>query len=163
MARIRCGFTLIEMLVVMVILAILALIAAPSYVDQIVRRQIMDAMPLADIAKAPIASAWAMAQPLPPDNAAAGLPAEDLVVSNYVKSLAVSEGSIHITFGNSANGLIRDKVLTIRPGVIDEAPVVPVAWVCGYASGPDKMTIKGENRTNIPSSFLPLNCRAPGK
>ena len=48
-----------------------------------------------------------------------------------------------------ANG----KVLTLRPAVVEEAPVVPVAWVCGSAEAPDKMTVKGKNETNIPDTF----------
>jgi type IV pilus assembly protein PilA len=50
--------------------------------------------------------------------------------------------------------------------VVKDAPIVPVAWVCGYAEAPAKMTLIGENRTNIPPRFLPYACRAregPGK
>jgi len=36
---------------------------------------------------------------------------------------------------------------------------VPVAWVCGYAEAPEKMTLIGENRTNIPAGYLPVQCR----
>jgi len=32
--------------------------------------------------------------------------------------------------------------------------------VCGYATAPDKMTIRGENKTNIPPGWLPIRCRA---
>lgn len=160
MKTIHNGFSLLEMMVVMAIMGILAMTAIPSYMHQIVRRQIVDAVPLAEIAKTPIAAAWVMAQAFPPDNAGAGLPAPDLVVSNHIKSVSVQNGAIQITFGNSASGLIKDKLLTLRPAVVDEAPIVPVAWVCGYASGPGKMTIKGENKTNIPEEYLPLSCRS---
>jgi type IV pilus assembly protein PilA len=37
-----------------------------------------------------------------------------------------------------------------------------VAWVCGNAEPPNRMTAKGLNKTNIPLQFLPLNCRALG-
>lgn len=161
MATVRNGFSLLEMLVVIAVMGILAMTAIPSYMHQIVRRQIIDAVPLADIAKKPIASSWTLAQSLPSDNAGAGLPAEDMVVSNFIKSVSVQEGAIQITFGNSANGLIKGKLLTLRPAVVESAPVVPVSWVCGYAAGPGKMTVKGENKTNIPAEYLPLNCRAP--
>ena len=52
------GFTMVEMMVVIVVIAILALMAAPSFQDQIIRDQINGALPLADIAKPPNATAW---------------------------------------------------------------------------------------------------------
>jgi type IV pilus assembly protein PilA len=162
MATRRDGFTMIELMVVIAIICILALIAAPSYLDQMIRKQIVDAVPLAEIAKTPIAAAWAVAQSLPRDNAGAGLPAADKIVNNFISALSVQDGAIHITFGNSANSLLKGKVLSLRPAVVEDAPIVPVAWVCGNAAGPGKMTIKGENKTTIPAAYLPFNCRASG-
>ena len=56
------GFTMVEMLVVMAIIAILALLAAPNFQDTIVRNEIKEALPLADIAKQPVALTWSMTQ-----------------------------------------------------------------------------------------------------
>ena len=154
------GFTLIEVIVVIGIVAILALMAIPSYQDRFIRDQINEALPLVDIAKAPIAVSWTIAQSFPADNASAGLPPADKIVSNFISSVSVQGGAIHITFGNRANALIKGKVLSVRPAVVEDAPIVPVAWVCGYAPGPGKMTVKGENRSNIPMSYLPLKCRS---
>lgn len=154
------GFTLIEMMVVVAIIAILALLMLPSYQDKLVRDQIAEALPLADIAKPPIAAEWAAAQSFPADNAGAGLPPADKIVSNLISSVSVQSGALHLTFGNRANGQIKGKVLTLRPAVVEDAPVVPVAWICGYSPAPDKMTVKGENRTNIPALYLPFRCRA---
>ena len=39
----EAGFTMIELLVVMAIVAIMSLMAAPSYIDRLVRQQIVDA------------------------------------------------------------------------------------------------------------------------
>jgi type IV pilus assembly protein PilA len=160
MATSREGFTLMEMAVVMAIIAILALMAVPSYQDRIVRDQIVSGLPLADIAKAPIALSWATVQSFPADNAAAGLPPAEKVVNNYISSVAVQAGAIHITFGNSVNGIIKGKTLSLRPAVVADAPIVPVAWVCGDAPGPGQMTVKGENKTDIPANYLPVNCRS---
>lgn len=154
------GFTLIELMVVVAVLAILAMIALPSIQDRLVREQIVEAVRLADIAKTPIAASWTLAHVLPPDNASAGLPSPDKVVSNYVKALAVEGGAIHITFGNRAIAAISGRTLTLRPAIVEDAPVVPVAWVCGDVRAPDKMTVQGANRTDIAKKFLPLNCRA---
>ena len=163
MAVERAGFTLVEMMVVCAIIAILALMAVPSFQDQIVRDQINTALPLADIAKKPVAASWAALQAFPADNAGAGLPPADKIVSNHISSVLVQDGALHVTFGNRANGVINGKTLTLRPAVVTDAPIVPVAWVCGYAEPPNNMTVIGQNRTNIPANFLPFMCRARAK
>jgi type IV pilus assembly protein PilA len=163
MVTLRDGFTMVEMMIVIAVIAILALIAIPSFQDQIVRDQINKALPLADIVKQPISATWSAAQMFPADNASAGLPPADKIVNNYISSILVQNGAIHITFGNRANGLLAGKTLTLRPAVVDDAPIVPVTWVCGTAEAPGKMTVRGENRTNIPDTFLPFICRARGQ
>lgn len=158
-ARRHDGFTLIELMVAVGIVAILALMAIPSYQHKLVRDQVLETLPLADLAKTPIATAWTLTQTFPANNAQAGLPAADRIVSNLVSALSVQGGAIHITFGNRANGLIDGKMLTLRPAVVEGAPIVPVAWICGYAPVPGKMTAMGANRTDIPSAYLPYRCR----
>jgi len=158
-SKCRDGFTLIEMIVVMAIIAILALMLVPTYQDKLIRDQIVEALPLADLAKKRVEASWSGAQAFPRNNKAAGLPPAEKIVSNHIKETAVRDGAIHITFGNSANPQIIGKTLSLRPAVVMDAPVVPIAWVCGNAPGPDKMTVKGENKTNIPVAYLPFNCR----
>ncbi len=154
------GFTLLEMVVVIGIVAILALMAIPTYQDKFIRDQIAEALPLADIAKPPVALSWAVLQTFPADNAAAGLPVAEKIVNNTIRSVAIQGGAIDITFGNKANKVILGKILTLRPAVVEDAPIVPVTWVCGYATAPEKMTVKGENKTNIPPGYLPIRCRS---
>lgn len=149
-----------QMMAVIAAIAILALLAIPSFQGRIIRQQIESALPLADIAKKPIAASWAATQVLPPDNTAAGLPSSEKIVNNTVSALSVQDGAIHLTFGNRAHQAINGKTLTLRPAVVDDAPVVPVTWVCGNAEGPGKMTIRGGNQTSIPNAYLPLECRA---
>jgi type IV pilus assembly protein PilA len=154
------GFSIVEMLVVIGVIATLALMALPSYIEKSVREQVSEGLPLADVAKPPLAMAWALAQPFPADNAAAGLPIADKIVNNYISSVSVQDGAITLTFGNQASKSIKGKFLTIRPAVVEDSPIVPVAWICGNAAVPDKMTVKGANKTNLPPLFLPLRCRA---
>lgn len=157
-----CGFSLLELMIVIAIIVILALVALPGVPDKFIRDRIIEAVKLADIVKAPIAASWSQNKGLPVDNAAAGLPVADKIVNDYISSVAVESGAIQITFGNHANVAIRGKVLTLRPGVIEDATIVPVTWVCGDASPPDKMVAKGLNKTNVPARYLPFNCRAIG-
>jgi type IV pilus assembly protein PilA len=154
------GFTMMEMMAVVAVIAILATLALPSYFDRVVRDQIKTALPLADIAKEPIAKSWQLTQTFPVDNASAGLPPAEKIVANYVSAVGVHNGAINITFGNRASNSIAGKTLTLRPAVVEDAPIVPVAWACGYAEAPDKMTVNGENLTNIAQPLLPVECRA---
>ncbi|MGB7816003.1 MAG: pilin [Methylotenera sp.] len=153
------GFSAMEMMVVVAIIAILALIAIPFSLGRIVRENVVAALPLADTAKEPIAAAWKATKTLPVDNKEAGLPAPEKVVSNFVSSLVVQDGVIHMTLGNKVHPKIMGKILSLRPAVIEESQVVPIAWVCGNANAPDQMTVKGENRTNIPEEYLPRLCK----
>lgn len=156
------GFTMIELVVVLGLIAILSLMALPGYLEGNVRKQIAAALPLAEVAKRPVAAAWAAGLPLPATNADAGLPAPELIVDNQVSAVALENGAIHITFGNNAVRAIRGRVLTLRPAVVESAPVVPVAWVCAGARVPDRMSVRGQDRTTVPRAYLPFECRAGG-
>jgi len=154
------GFTLIEMMVVIAIIVVLALIALPGVPDKLIRDRIVESVKLADIVKPKVADAWSATGKLPVDNAAAGLPVADKIVNEYISSVAIESGAIQVTFGNRANTAIQGKVLSLRPGVIDDARIVPVSWVCGNAEPPNKMTVKGLNKTDVPARYLPFNCRS---
>jgi len=153
------GFTLIELMAVVAVIAILATLALPSMQDRIVRAQIVEAVPIADIAKPGIALAWQTLKTLAPDNASLGLPQADKIVGNMVRSVTVDNGAIHIVFGNKANSALQGKTLTLRPAVVDDAPIVPVAWLCGHSRAPDKMVAQGVDKTDVPERYLPMNCR----
>ena len=154
------GFTLLELGIVLAIITVLALAALPSYIERNVREQIKAALPLADVAKTPVAALWAATQTFPADNDAAGLPVADKIVSNYVQSVAVQDGAINITFGNQAHKSIVGKVLTLRPAVVPDAPVVPVTWLCAGADLPDKMVVHGSDATSVPPTLLPFECKS---
>lgn len=154
------GFTLIELMVAVAVMAILATLALPSVQVPFVRQQVVDSASLINMAKAGVSGKWSLAQKLPMDNAEAGLPEADKLVGNYVDSVTVEGGAVHVRFGNQANGAIKGKTLSFRPAVVDSAPTVPIAWVCGQAATPDKMSAKGVDRTDVAAKFLPMNCRA---
>ncbi|NML48073.1 pilin [Ramlibacter sp. G-1-2-2] len=155
----RRGFTLIELMVALAVLVILMLATMPSYIDRLVRDQVTEALSLAEIAKPAIEAAWRAGTPLPADNAAAGLPPPEKIVNQRVLSVSVTDGAINIRFGNHAHQALQGLVLTLRPAVVEGAPIVPVTWLCGTAAPPGKMTAEGTNQTSVPKKFLPLACR----
>jgi type IV pilus assembly protein PilA len=157
----RRGFTLIELMVVVAIIAILALITLPSLRVRLVRGQIVESAALIDAAKAQVAAAWQRDKRLPADNTAAGLPAPTKMVGNFVTAIEVEGGTLHVRFGGAqANAALREHVLSLRPAVVADAPVVPIAWVCGRAPVPAGMSAAGNDRTDLPDDLLPLNCRS---
>lgn len=155
------GFTLIELMVAVAIVAILSLIALPSLRVRLARQSIAEASALAETAKAQVAAAWSRDKVVPADNAAAGLPAPEKMVGNVVSSVQVEQGAVHVTFGPRAHATLRGKVLSYRPALVPDAPVVPIAWVCGHAPVPGGMTAQGGDRTDVPDDVLPLPCRRP--
>jgi type IV pilus assembly protein PilA len=159
MQRKNLGFSAIEIMVVMAILVILAMIAIPSSLARIVKTQVAGTIPWADVATEPIEQSWKVNKTLPPDNTAVGLPSPEKIVSNFVTSLMVQDGAIHMTLGNKVHPKIQGKILSIRPAVVEDSQIVPIAWVCGNASPPPPMVVKGENMTSIPDEYLPQSCR----
>jgi type IV pilus assembly protein PilA len=152
------GFTLIEMMAVLAVIAILALIAIPSQMDRIAKEQVLEGIKLADLATKRIDVYWLASGKLAESNETLDLPVADKIVSARVSSMTVEKGAVHIVFGNQANGALSGKTLSLRPAVVDDAPAVPITWICAQGAVPAKMSAKGENRTNIASDKLPLRC-----
>jgi len=155
------GFTLIELMIVIAIMGIMATMAVPSYQDRIVRSQVQEALKMSAVAKEAIEVHYRARGRLPADNAQAGLPPPDKFVGNYVSQLRVVDGALHLSFGQRSNVHLSGRVLSLRPAVVADYPAVPIAWVCGQAGVPAGMQGRGDNRTDLPVHFLPIDCR-PG-
>jgi len=159
LVRRACGFTLFELMVVVSIIAILALITVPFYVDRAIQEQVKEGLQFAEFAKKAVAIVWGISGALPEDNAAAGLPEPARIISTYVSALKVDHGAITVTFGGKANRLIQGKHVTLRPGYVADAPIVPLSWFCGLAAPVAGLKVAGENATDIPAGRLPAACR----
>ncbi|MGD2272274.1 MAG: pilin [Desulfobacterales bacterium] len=153
------GFTLIELMIVISILGILATMAMPSFQDRIIRTQMKEAFNLGEIAKKAVEDYYDARGTLPQSNAAAGLPQPDKIIGNCVRPVRVIDGAIDITLGNRINKNVDGKTVTVRPAIVEGTPVVPIAWVHGYASVPQGMAAMGTNNTNVLPRHLPVYCR----
>jgi type IV pilus assembly protein PilA len=153
------GFTLIELMIVISILGILATMAIPSFQDRIIRTQMKEAFNLGEIAKKGVEDYYKAKGTLPTDNAAAGLPQSGKIIGNYVTDVRVIDGAIDITLGNRINKNVAGQIVTFRPAIVENTPLVPIAWVHGYASVPKGMTAIGANNTSVLPRHLPVFCR----
>ena len=153
------GFTLIELMIVVAIIGILASIAIPSYQDYTIRAQVVEALVLASELKPEIQDFYRARGRFPADNEAAGVPAPEHLIGQYVTDIEVADGALHIRFGNKANSMIAGRILTVRPVFVTANPGSPIAWNCGTSAPPNGMTPAGADRTDLLLTHLPAACR----
>jgi type IV pilus assembly protein PilA len=163
MKSVQKGFTLIELMIVIAIIGILAAIAIPAYQDYTVRAQVTEGLSLASAVKAGVAESYANTGVWPADNAAAGGDNANLPSGKYVQSVAVANGVITITYGESANTAITgaNNVLTLYPGVTTNNDVV---WACAdgavpTTAAPNWATQPAATGAEILAKYRPKVCR----
>ncbi len=159
MIRKTDGFTLIELMIVIAIIGILSTMALPSFQDRAIRAQVEEAFSLARMAQNGVVDYYRLKKTMPADNNQAGLPVAEKIIGNYVTGVRVTNGAIDISLGNRINQNVMDKIITLRPAVVDGEPRVPIAWVGGYASAPNGMKVLGLNNTTLLHRHLPVAYR----
>lgn len=148
-----------ELMVVVAIIGILATMAVPIYRDKVIRSQVEEGLQLAEVAQNAVEEFRYKTGHIPGDNKTAGLPPPQKFIGNYVSRVDVIGGAINIQFGNRVHQDVRGKVLTLRPAVVADEPMVPIAWVCGYAQGVPGMEVMGKDQTSFLHQELPIDCR----
>jgi type IV pilus assembly protein PilA len=158
-AKTTKAFTLIELMIVVAIIGILAAIALPAYQDYTIRAQMAEGLTMTNALKPKISEFYKYKGRFPKDNAEAGLPEAKYLMGNYVKSMTVENGAIHIELGNKINSRLLGKILSLRPQYVEETDITPLAWLCGGSDVVDGMQVSGENKTDIRDAYLPMACR----
>ncbi len=141
------GFTLIELTIVVSVIAMLAAVAIPAYTDYQHRAAVSEGIVLAQPIQKNIAEYYAWHGELPLNNQAAGvLPAQQLQ-GRYVKSIAVKQGNIVITYGNKAHAALQDKHLSMLAR-LPQSSLLSLSWQCSAQN------------SQINKAFLPSSCRS---
>jgi len=71
----------------------------------------------------------------------------------------VEGGAVTLTFGNNAHKLLWGRKLTLRPAIVPDQPIVPIAWLCHKANVPQGMVVHGPDRSDLSNDMLPVECR----
>lgn len=158
--RTQAGFTWIELLLVLAVAAILALMSIPAMHEGVLRKQVKESLALADVAKGAVQTAWSLSGEMPADNKAAGLPEPEKIVGNHVSAVQVRDGAVTLVLGNNANKVLHGRKLTLRPAIVPDEPVVPIAWLCHGVNVPKGMEARGRDETDLSPDTLPVECRA---
>ena len=168
MKKLQQGFTLIELMIVVAIIGILAAIAIPAYQDYTIRAQVSEGLNLAAAAKAAVAETFLNRGTAPVDRPAAGMSANATdTQGKYVASVAITNGTITVTYGNQANGVLTALAaphLGLQPYL---SPDNSVIWRCGASpvpgggavAMPTSPATQGSLALAANQKYLPAACR----
>ena len=162
------GIAGIFLLLFLLVAGIIASAALPAYRDFTVRSQVMEGIVIAEDFKNEVTLFAEENGRWPADLAEAELEEEardSVDGSRYLSDLDISNGTITLTFGKSADEPVQRKRLSLRPYVDDSGSVL---WLCGRAAEPADAYFEIEEGglasdrgiTNLPDNQLPQDCRA---
>jgi len=153
------GFSLIELMVVLLIIAILAAMAIPVNTLPKGRKQVLHALEIPEAYKTAITTYYRFRGKFPESNETLGIPLPDKLISTSVVRMTLEKGAMHVELGNKVLPVLKGKIISVQPVVVTDSPNSPIDWVCAFAKAPEGMEKVGENKTNIGPRFAPSICR----
>lgn len=155
----QSGYTIIELMIVIVIIGILGALSIPAYLSYTVKASVTDGIALVGNLKTAVAEHYnATGGDFPADRAALGLGPSTDTQGEYVSGIDVENGNLVVTYGNRAPTDISGATLAIRAYTDNDDNV---SWFCGTADAPLGLTASGAlvTPTDVASEYLPSNCR----
>jgi type IV pilus assembly protein PilA len=165
--RTNAGFTLIELMIVVMIIGILAGVAVPAYQDYIIRSKVSELLIVGGQGQRAVEEYYARWGTFPRGNAEAGLAAPEAYRGSGISSMRVADGVVRVASGGTlstqlrANGGVPDQAIYLRPAVNRLHPSAPVVWVCSGTSKPlGTHDLVGKAGADMPlAKYLPAVCR----
>ncbi|MFC6380476.1 pilin [Psychrobacter glacincola] len=155
----QSGFTLIELMIVIVIVGVLSAVALPTYQDYITKTKALEAISAANSCRISVVD---VVQPSSAVDVSIALASacDHFVPTKYVKSVSVSIDGIITVLADEANLTAltaTSNALTLAPiqtgsnalvGITDGGKTI-AGWRCGSVA----------DGTTIPAKYLPSSCR----
>ena len=122
----QSGFTLIELMIVVVVVAILSAIALPAYSDYVIRSRLTEVYSALASAQSSAEQFWSNNRSYVGFNAAPGFPANN---ANFTYNLSNQTASTYtITATSVATGKVRGFAFTIDQNGSKATTAVPAGW-----------------------------------
>jgi type IV pilus assembly protein PilA len=151
------GFTLIELMVVLVIIGLLACLAIPSYQNYTIRTQVSEGLNLAGEWETAVADFYNTNAAWPSQSDLNDMAAPSVGI--YVSNISVTSGVITVTYGTTeTSGQISGAQLTLVPYTDANNDVL---WQCGLAPAPAATLATGAvaGGTTLKLQQLPTACK----